>query len=83
MVDLSENYLAELVRDIRRSYGYLTTDFDTFAIDAGAPSFQNFKRDGNYDYLLNLSAMKHVRSENNTYSLERMVQTNITNVFRS
>ena len=83
VVDLSENYLAELVRDIRSDYGYLTKDFDTFAIDAGAPSFQNFIRDGNYDYILNRSARKHVRSENNPYSLERMVQTNITHVFKT
>jgi FlaA1/EpsC-like NDP-sugar epimerase len=83
VVDLSENYLAELVRDLRSSFGYSTSEFDTFAIDCGAPSFQNFIRVGNYDYILNLSAMKHVRSENSSYSLERMVQTNIVNVFKT
>ena len=33
VVDISENYLVELVRDLRSEFGYVTKDFDTFAID--------------------------------------------------
>ncbi|MDA9005907.1 polysaccharide biosynthesis protein, partial [Amylibacter sp.] len=74
VVDLNENYLVELVRDIRSKFGYITTDFDTFALDCGSATFQKFIQEAEYDYILNLSAMKHVRSENNPYSMERMMQ---------
>ena len=80
VVDLNENYLVELVRDIRSHYGYVTKDFDTFALDCGSESFTDFIAKGNYDYILNLSAMKHVRSENCTFSIERMIKVNILNV---
>jgi len=83
VVDLSENYLVELVRDIRSSLGYLVHDFDTFALDCGDESFEKFMAKGKYDYVLNLSAMKHVRSENNPFSMMRMVQTNIFNTLKT
>ena len=79
VVDLSENYLAELVRDIRSSFGYSTDDFDTFAIDCGTEEFEDFFARGKYDYILNLSAMKHVRSENDPFSMYRMMKVNIFN----
>ena len=79
VVDLSENYLVELVRDIRSELGYITEKFDTFAIDCGAPYFKDFLAAGKYDYVLNLSAMKHVRSENSAFSMLRMLETNVLN----
>ena len=79
VVDLNENYLVELVRDLRSSHGYLVKDFDTHAIDCGAESFKDFMAAGSYDYVLNLSALKHVRSENCAFSMKRMIQTNVTN----
>lgn len=80
VVDLSENNLAELVRDIRSSYGYINGEFATFAIDAGSIEYDAFiKADGKYDYVLNLSALKHVRSEKDPYTLMRMINTNIFN----
>jgi UDP-N-acetylglucosamine 4,6-dehydratase len=80
VVDISENNLAELVRDIRSSYGYINGEFNTFALDIGSIEYDAFiNSDGNYDYVLNLSALKHVRSEKDPYTLMRMIDTNIFN----
>ena len=80
VVDISENNLAELVRDIRSSLGYIEGEFKTFAIDAGSFEYDAFiKNDGKYDYVLNLSALRHVRSEKDPYTLMRMIETNIFN----
>jgi len=80
VVDISENNLVELVRDIRSSLGYIEGEFATFAIDAGSGVFNAFVDSGpGYDYVLNLSALKHVRSEKDPYTLMRMVDVNIFN----
>jgi FlaA1/EpsC-like NDP-sugar epimerase len=80
VVDISENNLVELVRDIRSSVGYIEGDFATFAIDAGSEIFDVFMVSGpGYDYVLNLSALKHVRSEKDPYTLMRMVEVNVLN----
>ena len=80
VVDLSENNIVELVRDIRSSYGYIDGDFSTFSIDIGSDIYDAFiKYDGKYDYVLNLSALKHVRSEKDSFTLMRMIDTNIFN----
>jgi len=80
VVDISENKLAELVRDIRSSFGYIDGDFKTFALDIGSVEYDAFiKADGHFDYVLNLSALKHVRSEKDPYTLMRMIDVNIFN----
>ena len=80
VVDISENNLVELVRDIRSSYGYIDGEFRTFALDIGSIEYDEFIRhDGKYDYVLNLSALKHVRSEKDQFTLMRMVNVNIIN----
>ncbi|MDA3952399.1 MAG: UDP-N-acetylglucosamine 4,6-dehydratase [Bacteroidales bacterium] len=80
VVDISENNLVELVRDIRSSYGYIDGDFKTFALDVGSVEYDAFiEADGKYDYVLNLSALKHVRSEEDPYTLMRMINVNIFN----
>ncbi|MAG85883.1 MAG: UDP-N-acetylglucosamine 4,6-dehydratase [Flavobacteriaceae bacterium] len=80
VVDLSENNLVELVRDIRSSLGYIKGDFRTFALDCASLEFKIlFNDEGPYDYVLNLSALKHVRSEKDKYTLMRMVDVNILN----
>lgn len=80
VVDISENNLVELVRDIRSSLGYIDGDFKTFAIDCGSREFEVlFNIEESYDYILNLSALKHVRSEKDPYTLMRMVDVNILN----
>tara|TARA_X000001036_G_C20660482_1_gene798711 strand:- start:374 stop:1570 length:1197 start_codon:yes stop_codon:yes gene_type:complete len=80
VVDINENNLTELVRDIRSSYGYIDGDFNTFALDIGSIEYDAFiKSDGKYDYVLNLSALKHVRSEEDPFTLMRMIDVNILN----
>lgn len=80
VVDISENNMVELVRDIRSSYGYIEGDFQTFALDVGSIEYDAFiKADGQYDYVLNLSALKHVRSEKDPFTLMRMIDVNILN----
>jgi FlaA1/EpsC-like NDP-sugar epimerase len=80
VVDISENNMVELVRDIRSSFGYIDGDFATFALDVGSLEYDAFiKNDGQYDYVLNLSALKHVRSEKDPFTLMRMIDVNIFN----
>ena len=80
VVDISENNLVELVRDIRSSFGYIDGEFKTFALDIGSIEYDAFiKSDGKYDYVLNLSALKHVRSEKDPFTLMRMIDVNIFN----
>jgi|TARA_Y100000389_G_scaffold192876_1_gene220890 FlaA1/EpsC-like NDP-sugar epimerase len=80
VIDISENNLVELVRDIRSSFGYINGEFKTFALDIGSIEYDAFfNSDGNYDYVLNLSALKHVRSEEDPFTLMRMIDVNIFN----
>jgi FlaA1/EpsC-like NDP-sugar epimerase len=80
VVDISENNLVELVRDLRSSYGYIDGDFQTFALDIGSVEYDSFiESDGKYDYVLNLSALKHVRSEKDPFTLMRMIDVNVFN----
>lgn len=84
VVDISENNMVELVRDIRSSVGYNDGEFATFALDCGSDIFKSFiyeqtKRIGGYDYIFNTSALKHVRSEKDPFTLMRMIDTNIFN----
>jgi len=80
VVDISENNMVELVRDIRSSFGYIDGDFQTFALDCGSIEYDAFwNNDGAYDYVLNLSALKHVRSEKDSFTMMRMIDVNIFN----
>lgn len=80
VVDISENNMVELVRDIRSTLGYIKGDFRTFAIDCGGQDFNALMNASKgYDYVLNLSALKHVRSEKDPFTLMRLIQVNILN----
>jgi len=84
VVDISENNLAELVRDIRSTLGYVKGDFRTFAVDCGTLEFKSlFAEYAPYDYVFNLSALKHVRSERDPYTLMRLVDVNIFNTIHT
>ena len=84
VVDISENNLVEVVRDIRSSMGYIDGDFRTFALDCGTPEFDAMTQaHGPYDYVLNFSALKHVRSEKDPFTLMRMIDVNIFNTDRT
>jgi FlaA1/EpsC-like NDP-sugar epimerase len=79
LIDLSENNLVELVRDLRSSPGvHLPAEFETLPIGLGSLECSRYFRESPpFDYLLNLSAIKHVRSEKNIYCLMRMLDTNV------
>lgn len=84
VVDISENNMVELVRDVRSTLGYIDGDFRTFAIDCGSKEFEVLMTSqGPYDYVFNLSALKHVRSEKDPYTLMRMLQVNIFNTIKT
>lgn len=79
VVDISENYLAELVRDLRsRPQGLRIDDFRALPLDYGSTIMQRFLADSDrYDIVLNFAALKHVRSEKDVYSLLQMLDTNV------
>ena len=82
-VDINENNMVELVRSIRSSIGNNSCDFKTFAIDCGSVEFEALCNSGvKYDYIFNLSALKHVRSEKDPYTLMRMIKVNIFNTVK-
>jgi FlaA1/EpsC-like NDP-sugar epimerase len=84
IVDISENNMVELVRDIRSTIGYRSGNFRTFAIDCSSLEFEVLlSAEGPYDYVFNLSALKHVRSEKDPYTLMRMVDVNIFNTVKT
>ena len=79
VIDHSENYLAELVRDIRgQSDAASSIDLRLWPIDFGGPVTNRLLREQPpYDVVLNFAALKHVRSEKDVYSLLQMIDTNI------
>ena len=80
VVDINENNLVELVRDIRSSMGYIEGEFKTYCLDCGSIEFEAMmESQAAYDYVLNFSALKHVRSEKDPYTLMRMIQVNVLN----
>jgi len=84
VVDISENNMVELVRDLRSTIGYGAGEFKTFAVDCGSVEFEALmKNEGPYDYVFNLSALKHVRSEKDPYTLMRMIMVNVFNTIKT
>ncbi|MCK5611453.1 polysaccharide biosynthesis protein, partial [Candidatus Pacearchaeota archaeon] len=78
LIDLSENNLVEIVRDLRSLDNIqLPEHFETLPIGLGSIEFNRYFKDSQpFDYFFNLSAVKHVRSEKNIYCLMRMIDTN-------
>ena len=84
VVDISENNMVELVRDLRSTVGYGSGEFKTFAVDCGSVEFELLNvNEGPYDYVFNLSALKHVRSESDPYTLMRMIMVNVFNTINT
>lgn len=79
VIDQSENYLADLVRDLRSGKGVdAAIDLRMWPIDYGGPIARRLLEDeAPYDIVLNFAALKHVRSEKDIYSLLQMLDTNI------
>lgn len=80
VVDISENNMVELVREVRSTLGYIDGDFRTFALDCGSIEYKALlNSERGYDYVFNLSALKHVRSEKDPFTLMRLIEVNVLN----
>ena len=79
VVDLNENGLAELTRDLRSSASLRVPEvFLTYTLDFADPIFEDIMRDhGGFDIVANFSAHKHVRSEEDKYSVEALLKNNV------
>ncbi|WP_321424476.1 polysaccharide biosynthesis protein [uncultured Bacteroides sp.] len=79
VVDISENGLAELSRDLHSSYGmYVPKDFVTYPINYADPVFKKmFRRERGFDIIANFSAHKHVRSEKDEFSVQALLENNL------
>ncbi len=79
VVDINENGLAELTRDLRSTKGmYVPDDYVTYPMDFASPVFAKmFRERKGFDVVANFSAHKHVRSEKDIYSVEALIQNNV------
>ena len=79
VVDINENGLTELVRDIRSSVGYnIPKEFITYPVNFGDPVFEKILiNEGPFEIVANFAAHKHVRSEKDEYSIEAMIDNNV------
>ena len=78
VVDLNENGLAELVRDVRSTEGLFVPDeFRCYTLNFADPIFERiFKEEQGFDIVANFSAHKHVRSEKDRYSVQALIENN-------
>lgn len=79
VVDINENGLAELTRDLRSSANIQVPDvYLTYTLDFADPIFEDiFREHGGFDIVANFSAHKHVRSEKDKYSVEALLKNNV------
>ena len=79
VVDINENGLTELVRDLRSSTEYnIPVDFITYPVNFGDRVFEKiFQQHGPFEIVANFAAHKHVRSEKDIYSIEAMIENNV------
>jgi FlaA1/EpsC-like NDP-sugar epimerase len=79
VVDLNENGLTELTRDLRSTNGlYVPEDYRTYTLDFADPIFERiFREDSGFDVVANFSAHKHVRSEKDKYSVQALLTNNV------
>ena len=79
VVDLNENGLTELTRDLRSTYGmYVPDDYRTYPLSYADPIFEKiFRAENGFDIVANFSAHKHVRSEKDRYSVEALIENNV------
>lgn len=79
IVDLNENGLAELTRDLRSTEGLTVPEtYLTYTLDFADPIFGRiFREHGGFDIVANFSAHKHVRSEKDRYSVEALLKNNV------
>ena len=78
VIDLNENGLAELVRDIRSTNGlYVPDNLRCYTLNFADPIFERiFREEKGFDIVANFSAHKHVRSEKDRYSVQALIENN-------
>lgn len=78
VIDLNENGLAELTRDLRSTYGlYVPDEYRTYTLNFADPIFARiFREEKGFDIVANFSAHKHVRSEKDKYSVQALIENN-------
>lgn len=78
VVDINENGLAELVRDVRSTDSLFCPDeFRCYPINFADPIFERiFREEKGFDIVANFSAHKHVRSEKDRYSVQALMENN-------
>lgn len=78
VIDLNENGLAELTRDLRSTEGmYVPEEFRTYTLNFADPIFERiFREERGFDIVANFSAHKHVRSEKDKYSVQALIENN-------
>lgn len=79
VIDLNENGLAELTRDLRSTYGmYIPSEYRTYTLNFADPIFERmFRKEKGFDIVANFSAHKHVRSEKDEYSVQALIENNV------
>lgn len=79
VIDLNENGLAELTRDLRSTYGmYIPEECRTYTLNFADPIFERiFREEEGFDIVANFSAHKHVRSEKDKYSVQALIENNV------
>ena len=79
VVDISENGLAELTRDLRSTYGmYVPEEYRTYPLSFADPVFEKiFRAEQGFDIVANFSAHKHVRTEKDKYSVQALLENNV------
>ena len=78
VIDLNENGLAELTRDLRSSHGlYVPEEYRTYTLNFADPIFTRiFRQEHGFDIVANFSAHKHVRSEKDRFSVQALIENN-------
>lgn len=78
VVDLNENGLAELTRDIRSTNGlFVPQDYRAYTLNFADPIFSRiFREEKGFDIVANFSAHKHVRSEKDRFSVQALIENN-------
>ena len=79
VVDISENGLVELTRDLRSTYGmFVPDDYKTYTLDFDSDIFRSiFRQNGGFEIIANFSAHKHVRSEKDRWSVQALLENNV------
>lgn len=79
VIDLNENGLAELTRDLRSTCGmYIPEEYRTYTLNFADPIFERiFREEKGFDIVANFSAHKHVRSEKDKYSVQALIENNV------